>query len=134
MLKNGYCIGGEQSGHVIFLDHGTTGDGQLTAVQLLSIMKEKNESLSKLASIMQRFPQVLINIKVATAKKAEYATDEVIKDCIEKVEEKLSDRGRVLVRPSGTEPLIRVMLEGEELDEITTFANDIADLIKERLG
>lgn len=134
MLKNGYCIGGEQSGHVIFLDHGTTGDGQLTAVQILSIMREKKQTLSELASIMKRFPQVLVNVKVSTAKKAEYATDEIIKENISSVEGSLGKRGRVLVRPSGTEPLIRVMLEGEDIDEITTYANNIADLIKKRLG
>lgn len=134
MLKNDYCIGGEQSGHVIFLDYGTTGDGQLTAVQLLNIVNESKTSLSALASIMKRFPQVLINVKVSNAKKAEYKTDDVINGHIASVEEALGGRGRVLVRASGTEPLIRVMLEGEEIDEITKHANDIADLIKERLG
>lgn len=134
MLKNGYCIGGEQSGHVIFLEHGTTGDGQLTAIQLLSIMCSKNKSLSELASVMKRFPQVLVNVTVATAKKSEYSSDTVIKETIEKVENELGGRGRVLVRPSGTEPLIRVMLEGEDIAEITDHANSIAELIKERLG
>lgn len=134
MLKNDYCIGGEQSGHVIFLDHGTTGDGQLTAVQLLNIMCEKKESLSALAGIMKRFPQVLVNVKVSTEKKSEYKTDETIKEKVAAVENELGKRGRVLVRPSGTEPLIRVMLEGEDIDEITGHANMIAELIKTRLG
>ena len=134
MLENDYCIGGEQSGHVIFLEYGTTGDGQLTAVQLLNIMQEKNKSLSQLASVMKRFPQVLINVKVSTAKKSEYADDEVIKATVADIEAELGNRGRVLVRPSGTEPLIRVMLEGEDKNEITKHANTIADLIRERLG
>ncbi len=134
MLKNGYCIGGEQSGHVIFLDHGTTGDGQLTAVQVLSIMNEKKQRLSELASVMKRFPQVLININVSSEKKPLYESDDIIKNAISDTEKNLGKRGRVLVRPSGTEPLIRVMLEGEDIDEITSFANNIAQLIKERLG
>ena len=134
MLKNDYCIGGEQSGHVIFLEHGTTGDGQLTAVQLLSIMCENNESLSSLAGIMKRFPQVLVNVRVSTEKKAEYETDDEIRSAVSGVENELGKRGRVLVRASGTEPLIRVMLEGEDLDEITAYANKLAELIRERLG
>ncbi len=134
MLENGYNLGGEQSGHVIFLDHGTTGDGQLTSVQLLAIMKRSGKSLSELASVMKRFPQVLINVNVAAGKKDTYRSDEKVKSAIEKAEETLGNRGRVLVRASGTEPLIRVMLEGENYDEISAIANNIADIIKERLG
>ncbi len=133
MLKNDYCIGGEQSGHVIFLEYGTTGDGQLSAVQLLNIVNEKNQKLSEVASIIKRYPQVLKNLKVSREKKAEYASDTVIKDKIADVEKQLGNRGRVLVRPSGTEPLIRVMLEGETLDEISNFADEISEVIKERL-
>ncbi len=134
MLENNYNIGGEQSGHIIFLDYGTTGDGQLTSVQLLSIIKKSGKTLSQLAGIMKRYPQVLINVKVATEKKDQYFTDNTIKTEIDKVEEELSNRGRILVRPSGTEPLIRVMLEGEDYSEISEHANVVADLIRERLS
>lgn len=134
MLKNGYNIGGEQSGHIIFLDHSTTGDGQLSALMLLNVIKNTGKSLSALAAQMQVYPQVLVNVTVTAEGKAAYASDEVIKAKIEETETKLGDDGRVLVRFSGTEPLIRVMLEGKELDVITSFANEIADLVKERLS
>lgn len=134
MLKNNYKLGGEQSGHVIFLDHGTTGDGQLTGVQLLSIVKRSGKTLSQLAGIMKRFPQVLINVKVAREQKDNYKTDEKICNVIAETENSLNGRGRVLVRASGTEPLIRVMLEGENIDEITAYAQSIADTIKTRLS
>ena len=134
MLKNGYNIGGEQSGHIIFLDHSTTGDGQLSALMLLNVIKNSGKSLSALAAEMQVYPQVLVNVTVSAEGKAAYATDEVIKNKIEAVEKELGDDGRVLVRLSGTEPLIRVMLEGKDLDKITALANDIADLVKERLS
>lgn len=133
MLENDYSLGGEQSGHVIFLDYGTTGDGQLTGAQLLSIVKRSGKKLSELASIMQRYPQVLINVKVATEKKDKYFTDKTIKAEVEKVKEQLRHRGRILVRPSGTEPLIRVMLEGEDYKEISDLANSVAEIIRERL-
>ena len=134
MLKNNYKLGGEQSGHVIFLDHGTTGDGQLTGVQLLSIVKRSGKTLSQLAGVMKRFPQVLINVKVAREQKDNYKTDEVICAKIAQTEKDLNGRGRVLVRPSGTEPLIRVMLEGESIDEIKAAAEAIADTINTRLN
>ena len=134
MLKNGYNIGGEQSGHIIFLDHSTTGDGQLSALMLLNVIKNTGKSLSALAAQMQVYPQVLVNVTVTAEGKAAYASDKVIKAKIEETETKLGDDGRVLVRLSGTEPLIRVMLEGKELDVITSFANEIADLVKERLS
>ena len=134
MLENDYNIGGEQSGHIIFLDYGTTGDGQLTSVQLLSIMKKTEKTLSELAGIMKRYPQVLINVKVATGKKDKYFTDKTIKAEVDKIKEQLKNRGRILVRPSGTEPLIRVMLEGEDYMEISELANIVADLIRDRLS
>ncbi len=134
MLKNGYNIGGEQSGHIIFLDHSTTGDGQLSALMLLNVIKNTGKSLSALAAEMQVYPQVLVNVTVTAEGKAAYASDDVIKAKIEETETKLGDDGRVLVRLSGTEPLIRVMLEGKDLDMITSFANEIADLVKERLS
>ena len=134
MLENDYNLGGEQSGHIIFLDYGTTGDGQLTSVQLLNIMKKSDKTLSELAGIMKRYPQVLINVKVSGEKKDKYFTDKIIRAEIEKVKDQLKNKGRVLVRPSGTEPLIRVMLEGEDYIEISEYANMIADLIRTRLS
>ncbi|MCP4322753.1 MAG: phosphoglucosamine mutase, partial [Alteromonadales bacterium] len=109
MRKSGYVLGGEQSGHVIFLEHNTTGDGLLTAVQLLNVMKETGKSISELASVMTIYPQVLKNAKVSNAKKHMYTEDDVIVKRINEVEEIMNGQGRVLIRPSGTEPLVRVM-------------------------
>lgn len=134
MLKNGYNIGGEQSGHIIFLDHNTTGDGLLTALQMLAVMKETGKKLSELAAIMTELPQVLINAKIKNENKDKYTEDAEIMQAIQAVEEKLKDRGRVLIRPSGTEPLVRVMLEGENKSEIQKDAEHIAALIQSKLG
>lgn len=133
MLENGYSVGGEQSGHVIFLDYATTGDGQLTALQLLRIMAETGKPLSELASCMNVYPQVMINIRVSAMGKARYKDDEEIKLAISSAEEVLGDKGRVLVRVSGTEPLVRVMLEGEDEKQINTLANEIAEVVRKRL-
>ncbi len=133
MRQNGYNLGGEQSGHVIFLDYGTTGDGQLTSVQLLSIMKRTGKTLEELSRIIKRYPQVLVNLKVSADKKDAYQTDEAVIEKIKESESQLGNRGRVLVRASGTEPLIRVMLEGENYEEIEQLANGIVDTMKERL-
>jgi phosphoglucosamine mutase len=116
MRKDGYCLGGEQSGHIIFLDYNTTGDGLLTAVQLLSIMKQKNKPLSELADLMTRYPQILKNIRVQT--KSGWEKNNLIMAAISAGEAELGEDGRILVRPSGTEPLIRVMAEGPDLDEL----------------
>jgi len=134
MLKNGYSIGGEQSGHIIFLDHANTGDGQLTAVQLAAILKKTGKPASKLAAIMNVYPQVLINVKVSPEGKEKLKTDREIADTIKSVEQELDGDGRVLVRASGTEPLIRVMMEGRVFDQIEPMAKRIADLIAERLS
>ena len=134
MLKEGYNIGGEQSGHVIFLDHATTGDGQLTGAHLLSMLNRRDAKLSSIATLMERFPQVLINVKISNEGKAVFKTDEGIKEAIARITETLGDRGRILVRASGTEPLVRVMLEGEDYDEIDALAKEMADIVKERLG
>ena len=134
MTKNGYNLGGEQSGHIIFLDHNTTGDGLLTGLQLLSVMKETGKKLSDLSSIMTELPQVLINAKIKNDNKDMYKEDAEIVQAIKEVEDKLKDRGRVLIRPSGTEPLIRVMLEGENKAELQKDAQRIVDLIQEKLG
>ena len=122
MMQEGYNIGGEQSGHIILLDYATTGDGQLSGAMILSIMKRTGEKLSQLAKIMERLPQVLINVKVSREGKLSFYTDREIKAEIERVSEILGDRGRILVRVSGTEPLVRVMLEGENLEEIQNLS------------
>lgn len=132
MIRSSYIIGGEQSGHIIFLEHNTTGDGLLTALQLLSIMRKKGKSLSELASIMTELPQVLHNARVNNDKKDAYNTDEVIVSEIKKIEGRLDGCGRVLIRPSGTEPLVRVMLEGKDKEELENMAKNLADLIEER--
>lgn len=133
MLQKGYSIGGEQSGHVIFLDYATTGDGQLTALQVLRVMKKTGKTLSELAKCMTVYPQVMVNVKVSNMGKARYAYDEEIKLAIKSAKKELGDKGRVLVRVSGTEPLVRVMLEGEDQKQIEKLANEIAQVVKERL-
>ncbi len=133
MLENDYIVGGEQSGHIIFLEHATTGDGELSALKLLCVMKETGRSLSDLASEMQVFPQVLVNVRVSDFGKARFPRDKEIKNAIESAERELGDEGRVLVRVSGTEPLVRVMLEGKDEEKISVLAQEIAEVVKERL-
>jgi phosphoglucosamine mutase len=132
MLNGGYNLGGEQSGHIVFLDLNTTGDGPITAVQVLNLMKLKNVSLSKLASGIKLFPQVLQNITVQ--KKKNIASIPEIQESIRTAEKKLDERGRLLVRPSGTEPKIRVMLEGEDMKLINRLAGDISKVIKKHMS
>ena len=134
MLQHGYNIGGEQSGHVIILDYGTTGDGQLTGATLLSLINRRQAKLSSIATLMERFPQVLINVKVTAEGKLNFYTDKEIKAEIKRVTDILGNTGRILVRVSGTEPLVRVMLEGEDEELITKLAEETATLIKERLA
>ncbi len=134
MIKDGYNIGGEQSGHVIFLDHNTTGDGLITAIQLLYIMKKTGKSLSELSKVMEVMPQVLINAKVKNEHKHDYIEDLEIRDEIKKLEAKFGSEGRVLVRASGTEPLIRVMIEGIDEAEMKEHAIGLANFIEEKLG
>lgn len=134
MLLEDYRFGGEQSGHIIFRDYATTGDGQLTALQLLDVIARKNKKLSELASVMTRYPQAIVNITVSAEGKLKFYTDSHIKDAIEDAKKKLSDNGRIVVRPSGTEPLIRVMTEGMDKNMIEDIANSVADIIKKRLG
>lgn len=133
MLEKGYHIGGEQSGHIIFLDHATTGDGQLTAVQLLNIIRGTGKSLDELASEMEIFPQVLKNVKVSAFGKHRLSEDQDIKLAIAAAEKELGKNGRVLVRASGTEPLVRVMLEGRDYEQIERLACTIAQIVEERL-
>ena len=134
MLKSGYVLGGEQSGHIIFLDYNTTGDGLCTALQLLSIVKKTGKKLSELAGVFQTLPQVTVNAKVQNSKKEEYKSDKVIMQEIAELEKEFEGKGRVLIRPSGTEPCVRVMLEGDDLGVITQKANYLAKLIEARLG
>lgn len=130
MIKKGCNLGGEQSGHIIFLDHNTTGDGAITALQILSAMCATDKSLSELASDIQIYPQVLVNVKVRKVKNIQ--SFPTIMSAIKKAEKRL-EKGRILVRPSGTEPKIRVMVESDNMDEITTIASEIADVIKKKM-
>ena len=134
MLNNGYTIGGEQSGHIIFLEHNTTGDALVTALQLLSIRKKSGKKMSELAGVMQVLPQVLVNAKVSNAKKYSYMDDEVVSKAITELEAAFKDNGRVLIRPSGTEPLVRVMIEGQDKNFLQEKAVELAKLIEERLN
>lgn len=133
MLKNGYKLGGEQSGHVIFLDYNTTGDGLVTGLQLASVIKKSGKTFSELAAMMKELPQVLVNAKVPNNKKDIHEKDEEIKNEIKKIEEALHGVGRVLIRPSGTEALVRVMLEGENQEEIDAMAHNLAKMIEEKV-
>lgn len=132
MRRSGYRFGGEQSGHMVFLDHNTTGDGMISALQVLAILQKSGKPLSELASVMTALPQILVNVRVRErcAIKDLPEVDKLITD----VEQRLGDTGRVLIRYSGTEPLMRIMLEGQDQDEITRLANEIADLVKQLIG
>lgn len=132
MLDGDYNIGGEQSGHIIFLDDATTGDGQLSGAKVLEILKNSGKKMSELADIMYKFPQVMINVRITPKDKEVWKNDEAITGLIEKHEETLGESGRILVRESGTEPLIRVMIEGRDFSQINAMAIEIADKIKER--
>ena len=133
MLEEGYNLGGEQSGHVILLDYNPTGDGILTSLMLIQAILEENKKASELGDLIKLYPQVLINAKVNSEKKYDYEKDEDIKNAIDKLEKEFAGNGRVLIRPSGTEPLVRVMIEGENQEYITKKAQDIADLIEQKL-
>ena len=129
MLENGYNIGGEQSGHIIFLDDNTTGDGLLSGLHLLQVMKETGRKLSELAEAMEVLPQALVNAKVPNHKKEKFMEYTEIAEAIKALEEKFNGEGRVLIRPSGTEPLVRVMIEGKNQSEIEEEAQKLAELI-----
>jgi phosphoglucosamine mutase len=131
MRRGGYNLGGEQSGHIVFLDYNTTGDGPLTALQVMYLMKRKNAPLSQLSKQISLYPQILTN--VAVKHKRDIADIPKIMEAIRKAERRLAEKGRLLVRPSGTEPKIRVMLEGENLPLIKKLAHDIAGVIKENM-
>lgn len=134
MLRGDYTLGGEQSGHIIIRNYNTTGDGLITALQLLSVMKKTGRKLSELARCMKILPQVLINVAVLPEKKLLYVENAEIQEKIQNAQKALSGRGRVLIRPSGTESLLRVMLEGEDKNQIETLAADIAQTAKKHLG
>ncbi|MBQ1401226.1 MAG: phosphoglucosamine mutase, partial [Firmicutes bacterium] len=134
MLKTGCVLGGEQSGHIIFLDRTTTGDGTMSALQVMEAVLDSGKKPSELSDAITIYPQVLKNAKVREDKKNKYERDDDIMNAISKVEDEMEGRGRVLIRPSGTEPLVRVMLEGEDVDHITKLAENLAALFEEKLG
>ena len=133
MLKNGYNLGGEQSGHVICLDYNPTGDGILTSLMLIRAILEKGKKASEVTGVMKAYPQVLVNAKVSSDKKYDFDKDEEIKSAISALDKEFDGNGRVLIRASGTEPLVRVMIEGEDQNYITQKAQEIADLIAKKL-
>ena len=133
MLKDGFNLGGEQSGHVILLDYNPTGDGILTSLMLIQTILEEGKKASELADMVKLYPQILINAKVNSDKKYEYKENQEINEAIDKLEKEFAGNGRVLIRPSGTEPLVRVMIEGEDQEYITKKAQEIANLIENKL-
>ncbi len=134
MLADGFVIGGEQSGHIILSDYATTGDGQLSAIKLLRLCAEKKANLSQVCNVMTKFPQMLVNLRVTPEKKAAYLADQELAARIQAVHESLGRSGRVLVRVSGTEPLIRVMVEGENQEQIEATVKVLVDDINATLG
>ncbi|MGI6728608.1 MAG: phosphoglucosamine mutase [Anaerovoracaceae bacterium] len=134
MLKSGCVIGGEQSGHVIFLNHSTTGDGLLSALQLLKAYKLSNKKLSEIGEQVTIYPQILKNAKIKNENKRRYMEDSEIAAEIKHIEEQMKGEGRVLIRPSGTEPLVRVMIEGKDIKSITKLAENLASLITKKMG
>jgi len=132
MFRNGYNFGGEQSGHLIFLDYNTTGDGIQSALQVLAIMRRKERRLSELAKVMTALPQVLVNVRVN--KKKDITTFPEVAALIADIEGKLNDEGRILIRYSGTEPLLRIMIEGLDSGEIQGWAEEIAGQVRARIG
>ena len=134
MMENGFNLGGEQSGHIIFLDYNPTGDGILTSLMLIRTLLEKKQKASEAAKIIKIYPQILINAKVKDAKKYDFDNNKEIVSEIKKLEKKFEGNGRVLIRASGTEPLVRVMIEGENQDEITKDAEKLAKLIEKILN
>ena len=132
MLQNGYNLGGEQSGHIIISDYNTTGDGILTALKVVETLVSENQTMSELSKVFEKLPQVLVNARVKNENKDFVLKDESILELVENVSIRLFKKGRALVRPSGTEPLFRIMIEGENLGQIQQYANEIAQLIEEK--
>lgn len=134
MLEEGDSLGGEQSGHVIFLEHNTTGDGLITALQLLSVMRHTGKKLSELAQVMTMLPQVIVNVPIENERKYDYIDDAEIMDTIRRAERLFEDSGRVLIRPSGTEAMIRIMIEGQDLPFMQQKADEIAAVMARNLS
>ena len=134
MLKTGCNIGGEQSGHIIFLNHTTTGDGILSSLQLMKAVKLSGKKPSELSDEIEIFPQVLRNARVKNENKGIYSEDAEVKKAVEEAKRELKDTGRVLIRQSGTEPLVRVMIEGQDVDKITAMADSLAEMLTEKFG
>jgi phosphoglucosamine mutase len=132
MLRHGYRVAGEQSGHMIFLDHNTTGDGMISALQVLAIIQRSGKSLSELARVMTALPQVLVNVRIK--QRQDLAEVPMVAGAIKAAEEALGNDGRVLIRYSGTEPLLRIMLEGQDQPQITALAHEIARSIEIHMG
>lgn len=133
MLEGGYCLGGEQSGHIIFHDYNTTGDGIVTAIQLLTVLKERGIKASELAKVMDVFPQVLVNAKIKNEYKTRYMENEEVREAVIELEKKFEGQGRVLIRPSGTEPYVRVMIEGKNIEQMQSDAKKLAAVIERNL-
>ena len=131
MKEHGYCLGGEQSGHFIFLDHNTTGDGIVSAIQLLRIMREKGQPLSELRKVMTKLPQAQRNVRVSSKPALE---DMAVVTRIQKIKEGHGSAGRVLIRYSGTEPLLRILVEGKDKEQIEGEADELAAAIDEEIG
>ena len=134
MRKNGHILGGEQSGHIVFMKHNTTGDGLLTGIQLLNVMKQTGRTLSDLASEMTSYPQELVNVRVTKEGKQAAMDSESVQAVMKEVEEEMAGDGRILVRPSGTENLLRVMVEATTDEKALDYANRIADQVREEYG
>ena len=134
MLADNLTLGGEQSGHVIFSDYSTTGDGILTALRLVEVIVRKRQPLAQLKTIVEQFPQVLVNVSVANAKKREWSKSPEVMHRMAEIEAALAGEGRIMVRPSGTEALVRVMIEGRDQKDIQSKADSLADVIREQLG
>lgn len=132
MIENGCVIGGEQSGHIIFLNYTTTGDGTLSSLQFVKAVQKSGKKPSELAAEIEIYPQTLVNAKVANENKNDYLKDKEIQDYIAEIEEEMKESGRVLIRPSGTEPLVRVMIEGEDIERINQLAEDLAKKISDK--
>jgi phosphoglucosamine mutase len=132
MRANGYNLGGEQSGHIVFLDHNTTGDGLITALQTLAIVRRRGQLLSELTGQFDRFPQALINVPVAEKRPLEELSE--LQAAIERIEAELGNRGRVLIRNSGTEPKVRVMVEGKDEERVWAYARELAEVVQRSMG
>jgi phosphoglucosamine mutase len=132
MIEGGYTLGGEQSGHIIFLDHNTTGDGLISALQVLCILKQADKPLSELAACMKTYPQILVNVKVKERRDLSSIPEIALR--MTDIEKKLEHTGRLLVRYSGTEPKVRIMIEGEDQKQIKALADDLAEIIRQKLG